>query len=149
MSKVWKWWRWWQWSRQRLWWHRQQRIGYLQRSQRTKMLISTHCQQRLSCCVLFTPPQASTLPPTHAATKPRLKRVIRFIFGNEDMQTLPTPYIWSNQHLGEGRSATLTPPHLPSGLYTSTSARRSCAAKIWIQHEFKLRFVLNATSSTL
>ena len=41
-------------------------------------------------------------------------------------------WYWSIEYLGEGRSATFTPPHLPSGLYTSTSARRSCISKISI-----------------
>ena len=33
---------------------------------------STHCQHWLSCCVLLTPPHASTFPPIQAATSPRL-----------------------------------------------------------------------------
>ena len=44
---------------------------------RTALIIplapSTHCQQRLSSWVLLTPPHASTLPPTQAATRPRLR----------------------------------------------------------------------------
>ena len=36
---------------------------------------STHCQQRLSSWVLLTPPHASTLPPTQAATRPRLTNI--------------------------------------------------------------------------
>ena len=35
---------------------------------------STHCQHWLSCCVLLTPPHASTFPPIQAATSPRLDR---------------------------------------------------------------------------